>query len=145
MVKFEQLAVIVPLSVVLALVLIIIYNGMPTQSDEQKAAANTMSAQGNHAPVTHTRPICQDSTFFRANVNGAIRSCNWVAHNPGERCGTTLGTDNNGNSVYAKDACFDTCDTGNCRRRGLRPAGQTDSDSEITVQMELEELEQPLN
>lgn len=139
--RFEQLAVIVPLAVVLALVLIIVFNGMPTTSDEQKAAANTSAHDDGHPPNLHTRPMCVDSDHFRAEVDGVWRSCNWVGHNAAERCGTTLGTDNNGNNVAAKDACFATCDTGNCRRRGLR-IGRTVVESE-SVEMELEE--QPLN
>ena len=141
MVRFEQLAVIVPLSVVVALVLIIAFNGMPQQTDEQKAAANTMANQDNHPQSLHTRPMCVDSVNFRANVAGKWRSCGWVAHNAAERCGSTLATDNNGNQVYAKDACYLTCDTGNCRRRGLRNVVDETDVAELSMNME----EEPLN
>ena len=142
--KFEQLAVIVPLSIVVALIMIIVFNGMPKQNDVQTAAAN--AKDDGHPMNLHTRPICDDSTYFRAEVNGVVRSCNWVAHHPSERCGSTYGTDNYGNHVSANEACFATCDTGNCRRRGLRKASNMEEDlvsEDITL--ELGQEEEPLN
>ncbi|CAB9523568.1 expressed unknown protein [Seminavis robusta] len=70
----------------------------------------------HNSPSEHTRPMCQDSTFFRAEFDGEKRSCAWVSHKPIERC-NVFGTDNHGNEVPAKEACFEACDTGNCRRR----------------------------
>jgi hypothetical protein len=64
----------------------------------------------------HTRPICADSSVFRAEFEGELRSCAWISHDPVDRC-DIKGTDVHGNVVPAKEACFEACDTGNCRRR----------------------------
>ena len=119
--RFDYLAVLVPLGVVLALLVVMLVKGMPKQAEQdlQTAAAFSKGRQDSHPPNLHTRPTCDDSSLFRAEVDGVIRSCKWVNKNPAERCGTAFGTDNNGNHVFAKDACYRACDTGNCRRRGL--------------------------
>lgn len=119
MFRYDVIVVLVPLIAVVALVLVIIIDGFPTteQKNAQQAALNTAAKEDAHTVNTHTRPICADSSLFRAEVDGVIKTCNWISHKASERCGTIQGTDNNGNTVFAKDACFEACDTGNCRRR----------------------------
>ena len=60
--------------------------------------------------------ICDDSNVFRATVDGKLRDCEWVSHRPSDRC-NVVGEVGNGHHVTAKNACFRSCDTGNCRRR----------------------------
>ena len=139
MFRYDVLVVLVPLIAVVALVMVIIIEGFPTteQTSAQQAAINTAAKEDAHNVNTHTRPICADSNLFRAEVDGVVKTCKWIAHKPSERCGTIQGADNNGHMVFAKDACFEACDTGNCRRR-RRKLGHAEVE-EIIMEVEIED------
>ena len=139
--RFEYVAVLAPLTVIAALVAVIIIEGVPSssQSEAQQASIRLATKEDDHKVTTHTRPICEDSSLFRAEVDGVMKSCSWIAHKPSERCGTIEGTDNNGNKVLAEAACYKACDTGNCRRN-LRLGG-TDHDVVDGVVVNLDEKE----
>ena len=140
MLRYDVIVVLVPLVAVVALVLVVVINGFPTteQKNAQQAAINTAAKEDAHTVNTHTRPICADSSLFRADVDGVMKTCDWISHKPTERCGTVKGKDNNGHMVFAKDACFESCDTGNCRRR-RRGLGYSEQVGDSIMGIDIEE------
>jgi len=111
-----QTSVLVIGTLGIVVILLIVFSLLGKKEEEKVLPTWTGPNGGGNPPEVHSRPICEDSTLFRATVNDKVRGCEWVSHKPNERC-ATFGTDNNGNQVTAKHACFKACDSGNCRRR----------------------------